>query len=379
MLSIYKNFDTNTYDTPFIYEKKVGNDSFYMFEETIFPDVGNTPHSCYDTIDSKCTLNVSMDECLKKCNDDTMCGAGIYLQDISDGKSICMPFRTRIFEDANPITSVRTDYNIVSDYNINSTVFLKKSQYTYPMNYTGRVSFNSNVFLVNENTSLTTKNSNQPITFLDGTNTPSLRIFPNYDVQNIPRYLYTFVRYGNEMMLNLTQTNLVLYKDKEKNAIEWQSKLGPKITPESLFTVTNVNEPDKFGKPLLFFDTFQILHENKVLAIDENDTLTLIDKDNIDTNKYKINFKFVPSVAHYCNGSKCETLPEEKNWDLTISKDGNDNLMWNGNQVFISKTCGLYCDYNKNIIAKLFRKSPRGFITFWIVLLCLILFYMYNK
>ena len=380
MLNVYHHINVeneNTFEIPFVYEKKTDKDSFYMFEDTIFPDIGYDPRSCYDTIDSKCTYNLKLDECIDKCDKSNACGAGVFLENVVEDTTICLPFRTQTFPDANPIASLRSDHQLSEDYDFNSTTFIKKSKFSYPSSYSGYVSFDYPLYIVNSDTnkSLFTKQEGADIYFMDGKESPEIYMYPRYNIQNFPKYLYIFARFGNHFFLNLRNTTFVLQDDKNNN-LNWQIKLQPNIDEIKLFKITNIKSPQKyFAKPLEFYEDFNITYDDDkyIVALDSENKLVFVQKENLN-DSHKINFKCIPSVLYYCNDSKCVTLPDGENWNLSVSKDGKHNLLWKGKQVFIGNGCSLYCDYNKNIIVKFYRAYPWLFVSIFILLLFIILY-----
>jgi hypothetical protein len=365
------------YELPFIYDKNTENNSFHIFENTIFPNIGNTPRGCYDTINSKCEFNKTFDKCLDMCDKNDNCGYGIYLQNEINGDSVCLPMRTQAFPDANPVPYFLPSHEFSNETKVNSTAFLKKSKFTYPEQYTSRIAFDCPVYLVNSDTNKTlfTKNVGNDIVFLDGKNTPELEILPTFDTQHYPKYLYSFIRYGNEFFINSKETTLILNKNKDSNNFEWNIILNPSFEGQIPFKIVDLKN-NKYTEHLRMFDTFNILYQDKyVLALDENDNLVSVDKDNI-PNNYKINFTFIyAKTLNYCDGYNCVSLNKDENWNLKVSNDGKDNLMYKNNVVYYLNTCSLYCDYNRNFFVRFYRTYPK-ITVFIFVILAILIYYL---
>jgi hypothetical protein len=83
---------------------------------------------CNDTIDGVCLKNKTLDECIDRCTGD--CGAGIYFK-FYNGESICIPLRTALYPNFNPIYRLRKqEYYDIKDVNV--SVFVNTKLFPNP-------------------------------------------------------------------------------------------------------------------------------------------------------------------------------------------------------------------------------------------------------
>ena len=83
----------NNIDNPSIYK-----DNWLKFDKTVlYPLEYN---DCNDTIEGVCYNNLSLDDCINKCENSNDCDA-LYNIKIDD-TNICVPIRTSIINEVNP-------------------------------------------------------------------------------------------------------------------------------------------------------------------------------------------------------------------------------------------------------------------------------------
>ena len=72
----------------YIFKKpeKIKN-NYIIFKDVTLPPM-KYPYTCLNTITSNCERDLSVDECVEKCNQSKLCDAGYYLRPSND-KSYC--------------------------------------------------------------------------------------------------------------------------------------------------------------------------------------------------------------------------------------------------------------------------------------------------
>lgn len=86
------NFEKETHPviTPVVGQSPAPTSDFTILENTTFlPNA--TGYSCGDTINGYCLENISLEECVKKCDESQFCDFGYHVQLKPDGKTFCLP------------------------------------------------------------------------------------------------------------------------------------------------------------------------------------------------------------------------------------------------------------------------------------------------
>ena len=116
---------------------------YYVFNDVTLPPF-RFPYTCSNTVTSHCKRDLSVEECVAKCQQSEFCDAGYFLK--PDGeRSYCLPLYTNEEEDFNPIYNAihKKDDGFIGD----TAFFLNSRRYDYPDKKTFAVYYNDSLYL----------------------------------------------------------------------------------------------------------------------------------------------------------------------------------------------------------------------------------------
>ena len=259
--------------------------NWLIFNNEIFNNITET--SCNnDTIDGIC-YKTTLDECLDKCKNDSMCAFGYYIKD----KKLCVPLKEHKIK-SNPYYKLQSN-----SLNTNIQTFIDSSQYGYPLNDSNDIYYLDNVSLLNIETG--TLLYTDPFIHKD----VNIEFRKNNDVIlqllqipfNYPTGMYTGIKYGDLFNINIPTTNFVL--STISTNFKWiDNQFNDKQT---FFSIFPINSLKKIGDNVLYTDTCIVKVNGKQLYIDEKLNLTTIKTKNS-------TFQFIPKIIVYdCVNDKC--------------------------------------------------------------------------
>ena len=315
--------------------KKDPETGFYLFPGTTFIDPLKSPHSCYDTVESKCYFNKSLEECVKICDDHPDCGAGFHIT--SNKESICAPLKTSLFPDSNPA------YKIVmgDNANLKYTSFINSKNFEFPPDDAGAVYFGDVLQLKCEDnqTFLSTTDRDEPINFEAGSITRISFLNPNmfFNVPFLDR-----VNYGDPVIIVQDKSSLIIQEDDQgTDALKWLLRLTTTFEENQAFFLVNANGKN-IGDPVVYGDNFYIYRSAKMsgVVLDKNNNLINYGP-GPEEGKYKgymTTFSLQrSSPIHACINGECLSVDRNQ-----VVYDGISGK-YNGEPVYRSENCFLKC------------------------------------
>ena len=336
----------NNIDNPSIYK-----DNWLKFDKTVlYPLEYN---DCNDTIEGVCYNNLSLDDCIKKCENSNDCDA-LYNIKIDD-TNICVPIRTSIINDVNPSYRLKNQNIYNFDNNVDITFLQNKEKYPYPVYKSRQILYNNLLSLslyYKKDYSLTFDKSD---VFMDTKKITNMVILPNKSRNNTFTKFKT-VKYGDLLSFHIPNTTLVLTR-KYDNKLHFEIKTTDNISVENTELKSNITyilEPidkNKKNDIINWFEPFIIKTiGNGICTINKKNELLILDESIERFNKEKIYFMFVPQfTGYYCEKDECvigdtnNTFVEENSDNLKIK-----NLNGETKDFFIKENCWNTCKkYNQ--------------------------------
>lgn len=233
---------------------------FYTFEGTTFNDPLKSPHSCYDTVNSQCYFNESLQDCIQKCKDSPECGAGYYIS--SPRESICAPLKTSLFPDSNPIYKLILGEDPKLQYNS----FINPTKFEFPPDDAGAVYYGDVLQLKcdDNNTFLSTVDRNQAIDFEEGSISRISFLNPNifFNVPFLDR-----INYGDPLIIVQDKSSLIIQPDDEgTNALKWLLRLSTTFEDNQAFYFVSA-DGKQIGDPVIYGDKFYIYRSAKMSGV----------------------------------------------------------------------------------------------------------------
>jgi hypothetical protein len=125
----------------------------------------STRLNCINTIDAECTRNLTLEECMKKCNDSNYCNAGYFVRinRAPQGlyESYCVPLNTVSYHNVNILETLSQDTNstkLSQNKDIEYTLFYNEKRFPekkdYPKNFNTFLFSGNNVYLKHNDTYL---------------------------------------------------------------------------------------------------------------------------------------------------------------------------------------------------------------------------------
>ena len=263
---------------------------------------------CNDTIDGVCLDNQSLDECIDRCTGD--CGAGVYFK-FHDGKSICVPIRTALWANLNPIYHLRRqdDKNPKLKYydikDVDVSVFVNTDKFPNPPDEGNAVFYFDIISLKTSDKYISTK-------YIQGTShtlnitkdlTNNIQIIPQIitagaNEDNIP------LKYGDKFNITIPGTNIT--------ASNINNKLAWTVIPVDLSELTYMSFT--FNPPIGKKTGDVVTYDNPlVLTYNSSGGSKFVNVKNDDIvieNDIKSKFNIISKmVGNYCDKGKCLQVP----------------------------------------------------------------------
>lgn len=349
--------------------------NWLIFKDSTFSKLQTA--DCNDAIEGICYKNISFNECIDYCNKSYNCDYGYHISDLPDNKSICVPLNySKYF---NPVYKLRNKNIYEELQNVDSKVFIDKNKYNFPPNEANNVFFMDNFLVKNMETSyiLDTspiKNYSQIDFKKNGDLIVKVIKTPPNSISGVE---YRKVEYGDDLTLNIPNTNLVL-EDKD-DIIDWVSKSFT-ISSDESFKILPISSDDNNGDNYVYYSDEFYIYSNKtksIISVDKN-TNKLVNSKYSDYNDAKshnmnVTFKFIPKIkGWYCKDKNCiETSIENMEID--------DNNVGYIDKIPVNriKSCWNLCKQDKGKVNYIYRYIPIILITILILIIIFILIKKY--
>ena len=290
---------------------------------------------CNDTINGICLQNKTLEECISECHGD--CGAGRYFKFIT-GKSICVPIRTQIHPNLNPVYRLRKQeyYDLLPD-KVNVSVFINKNKFSYPPALGNTIFYYDFLTIKNiEKKSyieIENRKKNNFLYFSPNDSNSTIQIIPIVTTggkveSNLP------ILYGDKFNLIIPGTNLIAtLNTKLKNTLEWI--IAPvditKIS-KTYFSFLPLSKTKKIGDVVDYQEQLLLGYGDNIIYLDTMLKIkNFLKKNNTENSKFSIISRM---IGFYCGGGNCNQVP---------IKDIDKNGKYHDSVVYRHKGCWNRC------------------------------------
>lgn len=302
---------------PHIHPSKNNPDTWLVFPDTVFSDLDSL--DCNDTISGTCYTNKTLDECINVCaNSAEDCETGYYVK--GQGVNMCVPLKVS-HRRLNPVYRLRNKniYPIMS--NLNVRTFINGKKHPFPPDMANAVFFDDFFQLESVGrpglrlTPPINEKINDRIEFgKDGIN---IQFLPYKDTTEKVTVSLP-IRYGDNVIINIPGTNLVMLKDDsraETNAgLRWVSRILSNPDIQNTFKIHSTTRKD--GDIAFYGDTIYFTFQD-IFLVHYNESSNLLEAvyENIrnhegGSDNENIYFKLVSRVeTYYCENDSSGCLP----------------------------------------------------------------------
>lgn len=224
-----------------------------------------TGMSCIDTVDAECPRGLSLEECMKRCEDSPYCNAGYHVSfDDLPLQSYCVPLNTIFYQNSNFLDNVIAPHNstrLSADNGIHLRVFYNPERFPPDTNLldTPYLFFSNTCFLVQDRGSLGRFYLHSDFTFYPFRETAMTvvlgqegTLFFDFDQRITSRSSVYFIK-NNEYS--------VLYYDRDTGVFSWRPYSA------SAYTYAFRDHPDGFVNEQEPFQLFNTRHD-QFLSVD---------------------------------------------------------------------------------------------------------------
>jgi len=297
--------------TPWKYENSKGN--WLIWPNTVLDILSVV--DCNDTIDGICLKNKSLKQCLDECMRE--CGAGYHIQ-FPSGKTICVPVRTSIHPDLNPVYRLRRQSMYPELNHVKISTFVNTNKFPFPPNQANAVFYRDVLTLqeVKTNMAVDTKASR-----IKSTGSVRLSIGSGDALEILPTKVstphiiqYEPIRFGDTIQLSVPGTSLMAKESADhEGMIVWDAITGLYYDRVLAFRLLPVDKNKKIGDIVAYGDSFAIQYANKsIVNVSQYDYLELVYRNLVDIlndPNYNVVFRFSSKMrGYYCDGNMCKTI-----------------------------------------------------------------------
>ncbi|MBL4898169.1 MAG: hypothetical protein JKX76_00850 [Colwellia sp.] len=231
---------------------------------------------CRNTINGKCEMGLTQDECKSVCENSNLCEIGQYISSQKNKLSVCFPLYSKIYDNVNPLDNIR--FSSFDTSNSIDTVFFNKK---WSKNRSGVISSMDHFLLENICDSPkenclglvnTIQDDIKSVQFSENGHLPVQFLFQDI---NAP---IGELNYSNEMLaipiiINIPKTNLILQKSLGIG-FEWKSSLSQNIPDNNLFYISRTLKNTESDNKIITWDgEYEIKYKNQKLGIDHDGKL----------------------------------------------------------------------------------------------------------
>ena len=306
---------------------------------------------CNDTINGICLKDKTVKQCLNECTGE--CGAGYHI-DFGNGKSICVPIRTDIHKNLNPVYRLRKQSMYPDLDGTKVSTFINTEKYLFPPDAANVVFYQDHLTMINTHNGYSLGNNineqieNGSLVYMEKGNDLNIQLLPA-SMSAVQIIQYKPVLFGDYVQLSIPRTSLVAEISVNiSNALQWSSNLTNHSGHDFAFRIMPINNKRKIGDILTYSDIFALLYSEKsVIILDSkyNYLVSSFDDFYDITNNIDIvnTFQFVSKMTgYYCENKQCKSVPIKD-----IETNGSSGL-YKGVAVERQPGCWNICEYKNN-------------------------------
>lgn len=310
---------------------------------------------CDDTIDGICLTDKTIEECIDICENKSSAGYYVRLKD----DTICVPIKTDIHKDLNPIFRLRNQKEYPELRNVNISSFVNSKQFPFPPDMSNVIFYRDILTLQHVNTKNTLgkkgkKRIHGENIYIDDQN-DNIQLLPATElISNEDKYIP--VKFGDKIRISVPNTTLSAKESPHiSDTLVWN--IIDEFNDNMAFTITPISPVDKNGDLLKTTSVFALSYDIGRYVILKNDRLYLEYEDinNLSTDAY---FTFISKMKGYYCDNGCKSIP--------ISQIDINNA-YQGKKVFRNNDCWGLC-----------YKSTKSFtpfiILFFVCMISLVVF-----
>ena len=266
---------------------------FYIFKDAIIDNIEIS--DCNDTINGICKKTDDIDECINICKNSN-CKNGYFISEKKGG--ICVP----LIKSQDEFYYRLRSKDIYPELKDKTTYVFSNTTDKYPPEDTNILYYNDNIVIQNLDTSLfLTINDDGSVTQQPNfSKDASLNVqFIQSSSNNIFSGNYTKIRNGDNIIINIPQTAMVLRKDLDTNMVVWKLRASFSNIPANTFQIFAINK--KLGDILTYDDKFYFKYQGSLIIFDDtlkNLTISNLSLDNA-LEKSNFIFKIKPKIQLY--------------------------------------------------------------------------------
>jgi hypothetical protein len=302
---------------------------FYIFKDAIINNIELS--DCNDTVNGICIKTDTVQDCINICKNNN-CKNGYFISEKKGG--LCIPL---IKTEEEFYYRIRNK-DIYPELKDKTTYVFSNIKDKYPPEDTNILYYNDNVVIKNLNSNL----------FLSINDDGSITQQPNFSKEamlnvqfiqsrnnNIFSGNYIKVKNGDDIIINIPQTAMVLRKDLDTDMVVWKLRASFSNIPANTFQIFALNK--SLGDILTYDDNFYFKYQGNIIVFD--DTLKNFKVSNLSlTNalqKSNFIFKLIPKIQFYslkngtCDKSSSNESTVYRNvncWGKAEKKNDNINL-----------------------------------------------------
>lgn len=323
-------------ERPWLYD-----DRWLVFDSTVFSNLDI--EDCNDAVNGVCYEDKTFSECVKECKDaeDDMCSAGYYVETPIGEKNICVPLRTnlRVKKDFNPYHKLRKKSIYPVLKNIDIKTFVDSKKFRFPPNDANVVFYSDRMSLENVKNKIrlsdkSIDNTENTISidisdvFFEKDGNLNIQFRPLVSTQVSIGETSSPVRYGDNFVIHIPGTSLVLKKNTNDNNFKWIANDTPftEISNTS-FQCIPKTKIKMIGDYINYGDEFYLLYNDLDIIVMKKDIISLEYKayETLYENNENIGFKLISRMkGYYCDGKECKEIPSDE-----IEKSGETGLYKN--------------------------------------------------
>lgn len=322
----------------------------------IFPDTTYTKLDildCDDTTHGLCVEDITLDQCIDKCEKfNKYCSFGYYVK-TNKGKTLCAPLRTELYPNLNPV-SILSHKNIYPEFvEADVSTFMNSKVHPFPRNQANTVFYKDIMNLINTETNMSIDSDTEELrdgssilfTPLTGNDRLNITFFPiDKNILNVAPHVP--VMYGDKININVANSALVMKKEDTTENIIWSQSLGT-TTEDFAFRILpvfrgKIGEPVAYGDKVMFTyatDGFYVVVDSgvgNVLSLHSGDYDRILSIGN-----YYPTFTLESRmVAYYCDTGMCKSVPMVK-----LNTDGL-TATYKGSMTTRLRNCMGICSYS---------------------------------
>jgi hypothetical protein len=354
-------------------------DKWYIWPETVLDILEIS--DCNDTINGICLSGKSVEDCIDQCVGD--CAAGYHVQ-FDDGRTICVPIRTSIHPDLNPVYRLRTQNIYPELSHVKISTYVNTEVFPFPPD-SANVVFYQDILTLKDSVYGTTirttsaHDEGHSLIYMTKGGDENIQLVSNTDTAG-KLSQYEPVRYGEPFQIAVPNTSLLARLGKtQKDTLEWELVVNMFSNLDISFKIISINGEKKLGDVLSYGDIFAIMYsEDSVVVVNPRYDYLMVDYDNLenaleDRTSVKT-FQFVSKMmGYYCDGKDCK--------EIAIS-DIETSGKYKDMSVGRNPGCWGICNYSMHPLSDFSPQSSRnrlilGMIIF--IILSIIFIYLFVK